>query len=362
MTPTRSGCFFDPLLRLLSVVLLFVTCAAHAETPPQVIRFGSPEISTNRALAGGVIVGIANEKGWLRDEFGKDNVRLEFDTFRNGAPAVGQALANRQLDFAVQGDLMSVIGHAAGLPTTLLLPSVKLGNAYLAVPPQSSIARIADLRGKKVAYFKGNFVHLQVLRILAANGMSEKDIRSVFLDPPTSIAALASGDVDAVFGGPELLPARDRGALKIVYTTRGQSPTLTAQSGFIARTEFVKAYPQTTQRIVDVLVKTARWASDPANKDQVFALWSTDGQRRADLEEDYSGRPISDRMSPLIDPFFVGRYQATLDQAAALGFLHGPKFDVEQWIDRRFLQSALTRLGLNDYWQPLDVHGERARP
>lgn len=362
MTLFRRTRLLEPLFRFLFLAVLLASSCARAETPPPVIRFGSPEISTNRALAGGVIVGIANEKGWLRDEFAKDNVRLEFDTFRNGAPAVGQALANRQLDFAVQGDLMSVIGHAAGLPTTLLLPSVKLGNAYLAVPPQSGVSKITDLRGKRVAYFKGNFVHLQVLRILAANGMSEKDIRSVFLDPPTSIAALASGDVDAVFGGPELLPARDRGALKIVYSTRGQSPTLTAQSGFIARTEFVKAYPQTTQRIVDVLVKTARWASDPANRYQVFALWSTDGQRRADLEEDYSGRPLSDRMSPLLDPFFVERYRATLDQATELGFVHGQTFDVGQWIDRRFLQSSLTRLGLSDYWQPLDINGEHAHP
>lgn len=345
--------------RVLVAVGLLGSFAAQAETPPPVIRFGSPLITSNPALVGGMVVGIANAKGWLQDEFAKDHVRLEFDTFKGGAPAVGQGLANKQLDFAVQGDLMSVIGRSAGLPTTLLLPSVKLGNAYLAVPPGSSIGKITDLRGKRVAYFKGNFVHLQVLRILAANGMTEKDIKSIFLDPSTSIAAIASGDVDAVFGGSELLPARDRGVVKLVYGTRGQSPDLTAQSGFIGRTAFIKAYPETTQRIVNVLVRTARWASEPANRDQVFALWSNDGQRRSDLEEDYGDRPLSDRMSPLLDAFYLQRYQATMDQAAELGLLRGPTFDLGQWIQPSFLQSALKSEGLEGYWRPLDINGHR---
>jgi sulfonate transport system substrate-binding protein len=349
------------LVFLLGCAGPFASVAVHAETPPSVIRFGSPQITSNPALVGGMVVGIANAKGWLKDEFAKDHVRLEFDSFKGGAPAVGQGLANKQLDFAVQGDLMSVIGRSAGLPTTLLLPSVKLGNAYLAVPPGSSIKTIADLRGKRVAYFKGNFVHLQVLRILAAHGMTEKDIKSIFLDPSTSIAAIASSDVDAAFGGPELLPARDRGVVKIVYGTCGQSPDLTAQSGFIGRTEFINAYPETTQRIVNVLVRTARWASDPANVDAVFALWSTDGQRRGDLEEDYGDRPLSDRMSPLLDPFYRQRYQATMDQAVELGLLRGPKFDLGQWIQPAFLESALRSEKLEGYWHPLDVTGNRIK-
>ncbi|MGI4813801.1 MAG: ABC transporter substrate-binding protein [Janthinobacterium lividum] len=349
--------------RALAALALCLVCAAplaHAQTPLKVIRFGSPQITSNPALVGGMVVGLANYKGWLQDEFKRDGIRLEFDTFKGGAPVVGQALANKQLDFAAQGDLMSIIGHAAGLPTRLILPSVKLGNAYLAVPINSSIKSIHDLRGKRVSYFKGNFVHLQVLRILAQNGMAEKDLRSIYLDPPTSAAALVAGDVDAVFGGSELLALRDKGAAKIVYTTRGQSAVLTAQSGLIVRDEFARQYPEITQRVVNVLVKTAKWASDPANREQVFALWALDGQRRADLEEDFGDRPLSDRMSPLLDAFYVGHYINTQDQAAQLGLLRGPKFDIHQWIDPHFLNAALQAQGLEHYWVPLDASGARA--
>jgi sulfonate transport system substrate-binding protein len=332
--------------------------AAAAETPPEVIRFGSPAGFAKSVLTGGVIVGVANYKGWLKEEFSKDKVRLEFPTFKGGAPMVGQALANKQLDFAAQGDLMSVIGYSAGLKTRLILPSVKQANAYLAVPVGSSIKSIEDLRGKKVAYFKGNYIHLQVMRILAAHGMSEKDIRSIYLDPASSAPALAAGDIDALFGASDLLALRDKGLARIVYSTRG-SPLLTAQSGFLVREEFAEKYPETTARVVKVIVKTARWMSDPRNRQEVFELWTSDRSLRSNTEEDYGAeRPLGEKVSPLMDAFYVGRYKATVEEAATLGLLRGAKFDVEQWFDRRYLNAALKELKLENYWHALDESGK----
>ncbi|GGI18856.1 hypothetical protein [Oxalicibacterium faecigallinarum] len=62
-----------------------------------------------------------------------------------------------------------------------------------------------------------------------------------------------------------------------------------------------------------------------------------------------------------MDIFSVTRYQATLDQAAELGLLRGKKFEIEQWFDRRFLNAALKELKLENYWQPLDAKGARAK-
>ncbi|MDQ7969521.1 MAG: ABC transporter substrate-binding protein [Oxalicibacterium faecigallinarum] len=333
----------------------------QAETPPPVIRFGSPAGFAKSGIVGGAIVGIANYKGWLDEEFKNDKVRLEYPTFKGGAPIVGQALANKQLDFAAQGDLMSVIGRSAGLQTRLILPSVKMANAYLAVPTQSSIKSIEDLRGKKVAYYKGNYIHLQVIRILAEHGMTEKDIRSIYLDPASTAPALISGDVDAVFGATDMLSLRDKGLARIVYSTRDK-PALTAQSGLLVRDEFAQKYPETTARIVKVIVRTAAWMSEKENRAEVFDLWTSDRALRNNVEEDYGvNRPLGDKVSPLMDTFYVTRYQATLDQAAELGLLRGKKFEIEQWFDRRFLNAALKELKLENYWQPLDAKGARAK-
>jgi len=256
---------------------------------------------------------------------------------------------------------MSVIGRSAGLQTRLVLPSAKLANAYLAVPTKSSIKSIEDLRGKKVAYFKGNYIHLQVIRILAEHGMTEKDIRSIYLDPASTAPALLSGDVDAVFGAPDLLSLRDKGLARIVYSTRDK-PALTAQSGLLVREEFAQKYPETTARIVKVIVRTAAWMSKPENRAEVFDLWTSDRALRNNVEEDYGvDRPLGDKVSPLMDEFYVARYQATLDQAEELGLLRGKKFDIEKWFDRRYLNAALKELKLENFWQPLDANGVRTR-
>jgi len=352
---------FNATLRrvALSLAALLACSAALAETPPSTIRFGSPAGYVRSNLVGGVIVGVANYKGWLEEEFRNDKVKLEFPTFKGGAPMVGQALANDQLDFAAQGDLMSVIGRSAGLKTRLVLPSVKQANAYLAVPVKSGINSIADLRGKRVAYFKGNYIHLQVIRILAAHGMTEKDLRAISLDPAAAGPALAGGDVDAVFGAADMLALRDKGLARIVYSTRGQ-PLLTAQSGLLVRQDFAERYPETTARIVKVIVRTAHWMSEPANRATVFGLWTADRMLRNNAEEDYgTQRPLADKVSPLMDPFYVSRYQATQQQAGSLGLLRGAPFDIEAWIDRRYLNAALKSLGLEQYWQPLDADGKR---
>ncbi|NWB09098.1 ABC transporter substrate-binding protein [Pseudomonas sp. D5002] len=339
--------------------LTLVAGLANAETPPATIRIGAPAISgTTQAVMG--IPGIARVKGWLDEEFAADGTHFEFPGFKGGAVAVSQVLANQQIDFAYSGDLISIIGHAAGIPTRMILPCGKFENAYLAVRPDSDIQGIESLRGKKVAYTKGGYIHLQVIRILAAHGLEERDIQAINLDYPTAAAALASGDIDAAFGGLETLSLRDRGIARIAYDTRGQDDTLTGQAGILVHESFAKRYPQTTARLVKVWVKVARWASDPANADEVLRIWAT-GNRTVELmRENYSDRPLKERLSPLLDPFLTAQYQDTQALAQKLGLLRGQPFAIDAWFDRSYLDQALQQLNLEGYWQPLPAHDSGA--
>ncbi|MGI4900819.1 MAG: ABC transporter substrate-binding protein [Janthinobacterium lividum] len=335
----------------------FITAgAARAEQPPAVIRFGAPALTVDGDTYWGTF-GLARYEGWLDQEFGKDHVKFDFVGYRGGAPMVGQALANGQIDFAGQGDLLSIIGRSSGMQTRLILPFDKLSNAYLAVSPKSTIHSIEDLRGKRVAYYKGNQIQLQVIRILAAHGLTEKDIRSIALDPSTAAVALNTGDVDAIFSGQDTLAMRDRGLAKIIYSTQGQ-PEFTSYNGLIVRADFARQYPQTTERLVKVLVKAAWWASEPANRQEVLRIWGLGPLHRSYIAEDFKDRPWADRQSALLDPLLVAHYKNTEDLIAQLGLLRGPKFDVEQWIDRRYLDQALKDLKLEHYWTPLDAQGK----
>ncbi|WP_437883832.1 ABC transporter substrate-binding protein [Pseudomonas sp. LRF_L74] len=338
--------------------LLLVGSGLHAEEKPEVIRLGAPAIQGDTQGIWGAS-GVARLKGWFDEEFAKDGIKVEFPGFKGGGPMVGQALANGQIEFAGNGDMISIIGRSSGIKSRLLMPGSRLENAYLLVAPDSPIKSVSDLRGKRVAYFKGNYIQLQVIRILATEGMTEKDIRNVSLLGAAATNALRNGNVDAIFAGSEGLESEAKGLTKVVYSTQGASPRLTAQSGILVREDFVQRYPQITQRVVNVLVKAAHWASEPANKDDVFALWAKGGRSLETLQRDYGDRPLAERVSPLIDPFFVAQYADTQRLVNQLGLLRGGTFDIQQWFDPQYLNNALKAQGLEHYWTPLDANGKR---
>ena len=112
--------------------------------------------------------------------------------------------------------------RAAGVGTKIVVGSGVRNGLYLAVPPGSSIARLEDLKGKRVAVYKGTNLHLSAVRALAARGIKESDLRLINLDLPGAQAALTTRDIDAAFGYVELYTLRDKG----VQVAKGAQVTL----------------------------------------------------------------------------------------------------------------------------------------
>lgn len=346
------------IAHVLLIATPWLTTTAKAEAPPQVINFGfaSPKVGNPPAYTLGS-AGIAYTKGWLEEEFKNDNVKFEFVFFKGAGPAVNEALANNQLDFASQGDLPAVIGRAAGLKTRLILANNIRNNIYLAVPPDSTIRSVEELKGKKVSFFKGTNSQTPINRLLAKYKLNERNLKVINLDTASGQAALLNGDIDALFGDIQLLKLRDQGKLKIIYTSNGDSPIFTRQGHILVRDEFATKYPDTTRRVTKVLVRAAQWASDPANRDEVLKLWAIPGVYTKELlAEDY-GDNIKLRSSPLLDPFLVGRYKDVVKDARQFGLIR-KDVEVDGWFDRSFVDAALKELHLEDYWTPLDANGK----
>lgn len=351
------------ILRLLMLSLgAAVLWASHgpaaARERPSVIRIGAPSVAVDADNYYGSL-GLARYHGWIEREFERDGVRVQMIGYRGGAPLVGQALANGQIDFAWQGDMLSLIGRSGGINSRLILPMSRMSNAYLAVAPDSPIQSVEDLRGRRVTYAKGNQIQLQVIRILAEHGMAERDIRSVALDRSIAAAALASGDVDAIFGGSDLIALRDRGLARIIYDTRGQPVETTSFNALLVNESFAERYPEETVRMVRALVRGLHWGTQERNRDELFRLWS-EGSATASryyLREDMSGRPLQDLLSPLLDPALVAHYERTQDLLIELRLMRGRRVDLDEWIDSRYLDRALVELGLRNYWSPLDAQG-----
>ena len=53
----------------------------------------------------------------------------------------------------------------------------------------------------------------------------ESDIRAINMDSATAKAAIATGDIDAAFGGYDLLSLRDQGLARVLYLTDQSDPS-----------------------------------------------------------------------------------------------------------------------------------------
>jgi sulfonate transport system substrate-binding protein len=226
------------------------------------------------------------------------------------------------------------------------------------VPADSAVTGIKDLRGKKVAIFKGTNIQLAVARILEAHGLSEKELRAINMNTPSTKAALVTRDLEAAFGGSDYLALRDQGVTKVVFTTRGGNPNFLRHSSVVGAQSFIDQYPGITQRIVNTIVNTAKWISDQdANPTAVFHVWTKSGVQFNDYKEDFTGSSLKLRSSPLIDEYIRAQYKRAITDAKRFGLIR-KEFDYDSWVERRFLNEALRVNKLENYWTQYGADGK----
>ena len=342
---------------VLSVGAAFALAVAPAHAAPEVIRIGVATAGGGDPVTwGGSPGGVVRANNWLEDEFKASGIKVEWLFFKGAGPAVNEALSNKQIDFAYQGDLPQIVGRSNGLKTKLLVVSGARNNLYVVAPPTSDIRSVRDLKDRKVSIFRGTNGHLVAINVLAANGLAERDIKGVNLDTGSAQAALVSSGVDAAFGGYEWFKVRDQGLAKIVYSTQGQDPALTRQASLLVRSEFEEANSAEVQRVVDVFVRAAHWSSEEKNRDELFRIWARSGTPVASWAAEFDKQSLAERNSPLVDEFIVGRYKAVVADALKLKLIRH-EVAIDGWFDTRYLQNALKKQGLENYWTAYDAKG-----
>ncbi len=204
---------------------------------------------------------IAKEKGFFEEEFAKDNITLELTSFANG-PAANEALIAGQIDIAFAiGDQPMITGIVAGSNATAIAKlSRQTSTQGIYVAADSDITSVADLKGKGLGVAVGTFTHKCVIGILEDNGLSEDDVEIAnLLTINEQIAALEGGDIAGFASNYsttyEYVKA---GTLKqLVDFTNHPAATY-----LVVSNDFIKKYPEVTQRLVNVIVRTQQWANE----------------------------------------------------------------------------------------------------
>lgn len=331
--------FPQPMLNLLAAVSL----AALALTPAlgAELNIAASDISAGSQPAGGGLVDVIHSQQRLEKAFAALGVTVKWHFFKGAAPLINEAFANGQLDVAYLGDLGSIVGKSAGLDTRVVAAAARGGNHYLAVAPGSTIHTLADLRGKRIGLFRGTAAQLSFAAALHTAGMSEKDVNVINLDFAAASAALAARQIDATWGGMNILALRERGQAEVPLSTHslggaGELSGLVLVSGRV-----LDEHPDWVRRLVEVQRQAADWASAPANREAYVQLLAEQSAYpaallRADLD---AAAPLPVLLSPELDSGFVAGLQQAVDGAKAARLIRHD-IDVGQWLAPQFVQQT----------------------
>lgn len=176
------------------------------------------------------------------------------------------------------------------------------------------------------------------------------------MDWDTGKAAIASGDIDAVFGQPEYLEMQRKGLVKIIWDSK-KEPNFTRAAHVIVTGSFEKNHPDIVQKVVDSIAKGAHWASQEENRQQVMETLALTGRPIQGYINDFQDQTLEFRFSPLLDDWMVQRYQETADQAKEMGLIRR-EVNVRDHFEPKYIEAAIAKLGFEGTWTRYDPQGK----
>jgi sulfonate transport system substrate-binding protein len=294
------------------------------------------------------------DEGWLTSQLHQRGVELVWDPVQGDVGAtINEAFSAHRIEFASYGDLPSIILNASGTRTQVVVPGGRGGDTYLLVPPSSSARSLADLKGQRIAVHRGRPWYLSFLRLVEQSGLKSSDFTLVNMDLQPSIAALASGNIDAMF---TIMPYTtvEKGLAKIIWSSKGQIDKKIRGEVWGAKT-FIDAHPDITQLIVTAYVRAQYWVADEHNREIVIQTGTLTGRSRHAVEADLDQTVAwKDLYTPVIDQAVLDHYGRVVAFAEEKHLVRTP-LRAEELLQPKFVTTALRDLKLEHFWSQVPV-------
>lgn len=226
---------------------------------------------------------LADALGYFDEEFAKEGIKVNLIAC-DSAAVINEGIAADNIDFAFFGDQPTINGIANNVGITVLGSNMRTEKANaLMVLPDSDITSVEDLKGRSIGVSLGTAQHEMLLKMLADHGITEEQVELNNLGAADAVNAVLAGQLDAALVSNQMLVAyEENGTLRVLADATGY-PTMNV---FVGRTEFIEAYPEITQRYVQVLLRAEAYRNghpDEAaeiiseiceeDKDTVLKLW-----------------------------------------------------------------------------------------
>ncbi len=198
---------------------------------------------------------VLKEKGLLEKEFEKDGVGIRWVQTLGSNKAL-EFLNAGSIDFGSTAGAAALIGRINGNPIKSIYVYSRPEWTALVTGKDTSINKIEDLKGRRVAVTRGTDPHIFLVRALRSVGLSERDITPVLLQHPDGKTALIRGDVDAWAGlDPMMAQAQVEDGARLFYRSKEANTW-----GILnASDDFLKQYPDVTRRMIAVYEEARKY-------------------------------------------------------------------------------------------------------
>src|SRR5689334_24262581 len=142
---------------------------------------------------------VLKDKGFLEKELSKDGISVRWVQSLGSNKAL-EFLNAGSIDFGSTAGSAALVAKINGNPIKSIYVYSRPEWTALVTRKDTPVAKVEDLKGKRVAVTRGTDPHIFLVRALQQVKLTEKDITPVLLQHPDGKTALIRGDVQAWAG------------------------------------------------------------------------------------------------------------------------------------------------------------------
>jgi NitT/TauT family transport system substrate-binding protein len=315
------------------------------------IGIGTQNTTTN-TVTGGIVIkelGLLDKYLPKTGKYANIDFQVDWQNFTSGPPVTNGMMANK-IQIGMMGDYPLLINGANGqqsrgneteLIAVIAYNASGAGNGVV-VNKDSPYYQLADLKGKNVSVPFGSAAHGMLLQAMQARGWPDDFWNLVSQTPEIGTSNLREKKIDGhadFVPFAELLPYRGF-ARKIFDGAETGVPTF---HGVVVRKDFADKYPEVVVAYLRAMLDADDWVrKNPKFAAEKIAQWT---KIEKEVVYIFLGPDGIHTLDPTIKPLLVSAIKTDFGVLQKLGKVK--TFDVDSWINERYLREAFGQRGLD---------------
>ncbi len=245
-------------------------------------------------------------------------VRVEWFQFAQG-PQLMEAMNVNKIDLGSVGETPPIFAQAAGAQIVYVVgqkTTAETGRgSVIAVPADSPIQELKEIKGQKVVFQKASASHYLILRALEEVGLKYRDIQVLSMANVEARGAFLEGKIAVwVTGDPHLALAEKLGKVRVLRDSRG----IDSPGGYyVGRRSFALENPALLRIVIEEIDKIELWAD--THKEETAKLIAPEQKLDLDVMQAVVNRRTFGRRA--ISPALIKEQQRVADYFYQNGLL-----------------------------------------